>query len=62
MQLDDIMMQKVEALKILTGKSAEEVLNAALDAYLHMKQEEEIERQRQETTLSYEEFWEGVDL
>jgi hypothetical protein len=62
MQLDETMMQKVQALELLTNKPAEEILNEALDMYLRVKQEEEAEKQRQETTLSYDEFWDGVDI
>ena len=62
MQLDETMMQKVQALELLTNKSPDEILNEALDMYLRVKQEEEAEKQRQETTLSYDEFWDGVDI
>ena len=62
MQLDETVMQKVQALELLTNKSAEDILNEALDMYLRVKQEEEAEKQRQETTLSYDEFWDGVDI
>ena len=66
MELDESIIQKIESLKLLTKKSGEEVLNEALDAYLQIQQkkvmEEELERQRKETTLSYDEFWDGVDL
>lgn len=62
MQLDQIMMQKVEAIKLLTKKSEEKILNEALDMYLRAQQELIAEEERKETTLSYDEFWDGVDL
>ena len=62
MQLDETMMHKIQALELLTHKSPEKILNEALDMYLRVKQEEEAEKQRQETTLSYDEFWDGVDI
>ena len=62
MQLNENILQKIQALELLTNKLPEEILNEALDMYLRVKQEEEAEKQRQETTLSYDEFWDGVDL
>lgn len=66
MQLDEAMIKKLEALELLTKKPAEEILNEALDGYLEAQQkklvEEELEQRRKETTLSYDEFWDGVDI
>jgi len=66
MQLDETMIKKIEALVLLTQKSPEAVVHEALDGYLEAQQkklmEEELERKRKETTLSYDEFWDGVDI
>ena len=66
MQLDETMIKKIEALALMTHQSPEEVLHEALDGYLEAQQtkliEEELERKRKETTLSYDEFWDGVDI
>lgn len=66
MQLDDSMTKKLEALVLLTHRPPEEVLNAALDSYLEMQQkklvEDELERERKETTFTSDEFWDGVDI
>ena len=55
-------MQKIEALKLLTNKSEEKILNEALEMYLRAQQELMAEEERKETTLSYDEFWDGVDI
>ncbi len=62
MQLDETMVQKVEALQLLTKKSPEKVLNEALDFYLRAQQERIAEEERRETALSYDEFWDGLDF
>lgn len=66
MQLDEELIKKIEALELLVHKSPDAILHEALDAYLQAQQtkliEEELERKRKETTLSYDEFWDGVDI
>lgn len=66
MQLDEMMIKKIETLALLTGKSPEEILNEALEGYIETQQEklEEAERERRqkETTFTYDEFWDGVDV
>lgn len=66
MQLDETMIKKIEALELLVHKTPEEILHEALDSYLQAQQkkliEEELERERKETNLSYDEFWDGVDI
>jgi hypothetical protein len=66
MQLDETMIKKLEALALMTRKPPEEVLNDALDSYLEMQQkkllEEDLERERKETTFTGDEFWDGVDI
>ncbi len=66
MELNKTITDKIDALMLLTGKSQEEVMEEALDLYMQTQQkkamEDELERQRKETTLSYDEFWDGVDL
>lgn len=66
MQLDETLIKKIEALALLMQKSPEAVLNEAVDSYLEAQQkkamEEELEKRRKETTLSYDEFWDGLDI
>ena len=66
MQLDETTIKKIEALALLTQKSPEAVLNEALDSYLESRQkkmlEEEMERERKETTFTNDEFWDGLDI
>lgn len=62
MQLDETMMQKIETIQLLTKQSEKEIVNKALDMYLQARQELIAEEQRKETTLSYDEFWDGVDI
>lgn len=66
MQLDETMTKKLEALVLLTKKGPEEVLNEALESYLETQQkklvEDELERERKETTFTGDEFWDGVDI
>jgi len=66
MQLDEMMIKKIETLALLTGKSPEEILNEALEGYIETQQEKleeaERERRRKETTFTYDEFWDGVDV
>ncbi len=66
MQLDETMTKKVEALALMMHMSPEEVLNEALESYLETQQkklvEDELERERKETTFTSDEFWDGVDI
>jgi len=66
MQLDETTIKKIEALALLTQKSPEAVLNEALDSYLESRQkklvEEEMERERKETTFTNDEFWDGLEI
>lgn len=66
MTLDQSMIKKLQALELLTKKSAETILHEALDGYLEAQQkklvEEELERERKETTFTSDEFWDGVDI
>ena len=66
MQLDETTVKKIEALALMTRKSPEAVLNEALESYLENQQkklvEEEMERERKETTFTNDEFWDGLDI
>ena len=66
MQLNETTVKKIEALALMMQKSPETVLNEALDSYLENQQkklvEEELERERKETTFTNDEFWDGLDI
>ena len=66
MQLDDALTEKLEALVLMTKKPPETILHEALDAYLAARHkrlvEEELERERRETTFTSDEFWDGLDI
>jgi len=66
MQVDEAITKKIEALALLTHKTPEAILHEALDGYMETQQkklmEDELVRRQKETTLSYDEFWDGVDL
>lgn len=66
MTLDKRSMEKVEALAVLLQTSADKALNEALERYLKEVQERLFEekqiKERQESSLSFDEFWEGVDF
>jgi len=62
MHLDQTIMQKIQTIQLLTKQSEEEILNKALDMYMQAQQELIAQEQRKETTLTYDEFWEGVDF
>ena len=66
MELDELAIKKIETLELLTQKPPLDILHEALDRYLEAQQkkllEEEMELKRKETTFSYDEFWDGVEL
>lgn len=66
MQLDAKMIEKIEVLAELLKKSPEKVLDEALDLYLKVEREKQLEveldEHKKETNLSYDEFWDDLDF
>jgi len=66
MQLDTKMIEKIEVLAELLKKSPEKVIDEALDLYLKVEREKQLEvelnEHKKETNLSYDEFWGDVDF
>jgi hypothetical protein len=60
------MVEKVEVLAELLKKSPEKVLDEALDLYLKVEREKQLEvdldEHKKETNLSYDEFWDDLDF
>ena len=66
MELDETIIKKIEMLALLAKKSPKTIIHEALDSYLETLQEslmeEEMRREREATTFTYDEFWDGVDI
>ena len=66
MQLKAKMIDRIEAMSQLLKKSPERVLEEALDLYLKQERDKqlevELEEHKKETDLSYNEFWDDMDL
>ncbi len=66
MQLDVKMIEKIELLAELLKRSPEKVLDEALDLYLKVEREKQLEleldQHKKETNLSYDEFWDDFDF
>jgi hypothetical protein len=66
MHLDTKMIEKIEVLAELLKKSPEKVLDEALDLYLKVEREKQLEveldEHKKETNLSYDEFWDDLDF
>jgi len=66
MQLDAQMIEKIEALSVLLGRSQKTILDGALDLYFKVEKEKQLEEglneHKKETDLSYDEFWDDVDF
>lgn len=66
MHLDAKMVEKIEVLAELLKKSPEKVLDEALDLYLKVEREKQLEveldEHKKETNLSYDEFWDDLDF
>ena len=66
MQLEAKMIERIEAMSQLLKKSPERVLDEALDLYLKQEREKqleiELEEHKKETDLSYNEFWDDLDI
>jgi len=57
---------KLAAFKELLQKDESQIINEALQRYFEEEQkrlvDEEIEKQKAQTNLGYDEFWDGVDF
>jgi len=66
MQLDAKMIEKIEVLAELLKRSPERVVDEALDLYLKVEREKQLEDElnehKKETDLSYNEFWDDMDF
>ena len=66
MHLDTKMVEKIDVLADLLKKSPETVLDEALDLYLKVEREKQLELEldahKKETNLSYDEFWDDLDF
>ena len=66
MQLDAKMIEKIELLAELLKRSPNKVMDEALDLYLKVEREKQLEDElnahKKETDLSYDEFWDDLDL
>jgi len=66
MQLNAKMIEKIEVLAELLERSPEKVVDEALDLYLKVEREKQLEveldEHRKETNLSYDEFWDDLDF
>jgi superfamily II RNA helicase len=66
MQLNAQTQEKIETIALLLQKNPQVVLNEALDMYLQQVREQqleaELEAHKKETNLSFDEFWDDVDI
>ena len=66
MHLDTKMLEKIWVLAELLKKSPEKVMDEALDLYLKVEREKQLEieldEHKKETNLSYDEFWDDLDF
>ena len=66
MQLDAKMIEKIEVLAELLKRSPAKVIDEALDLYLKVEREKQLEieldEHKKETNLSYDEFWDDLDF
>jgi len=66
MQLDAKMIEKIEVLAELLKRSPKKVVDEALDLYLKVEREKQLEieldEHKKETNLSYDEFWDDLDF
>jgi predicted transcriptional regulator len=66
MQLDTKIVEKIEVLAEMLGYSPDKVMDEALDLYLKVEREkqleEDFEEHKKETNLSYDEFWDDLDF
>ena len=66
MQLNVKIIEKIELLADLLKKSPDHVMDEALEMYLKVEREkqleEDFEEHKKETNLSYDEFWDDLDF
>ena len=66
MQLNAKMIEKIELLAELMKRSPERVVDEALDLYLKVEREKQLEDElnahKKETDLTYNEFWDDLDF
>ena len=66
MQLNEKIIEKIELLAELLNKSPNHVMDEALELYLKVEREkqleEDFEERKKETNLSYDEFWGNLDF
>ena len=66
MQLNAKIIEKIELLAELLKKSPDHVMDEALELYLKVEREkqleEDFEEHKKETNLSYDEFWDDLDF
>ena len=61
----ELKSEKLESLKFyaeLLGKDVNTMLDEALEQYFVSEQEKIIAKEQNATNLSYDEFWDGVDV
>jgi len=61
----ELKVDKIEGLKLyaeLLGKDINTMLDEALEQYFVSEQEKLIAKEQNATNLSYDEFWDGVDV
>jgi len=61
----ELKSEKLESLKLyaeLLGKDVNTMLDEALEQYFVSEQEKIIAKEQNATNLSYDEFWDGVDV
>jgi hypothetical protein len=61
----ELKIDKLESLKLyaeLLGKDVSTMLDEALERYFVEEQEKLIAKEQNATNLSYDEFWDGVDV
>ena len=66
MQLDVKTIEKIEVLAELLKRSPNKVIDEALDLYLKVEREKQLEDElsahKKETDLTYDEFWDDLDF
>ncbi len=60
--LSDANIQNIEVFKKLLNKDENTIINEALNLYFEQESEKLQDSNNSQTNLSYNEFWDGVDL
>ncbi|MEA3369958.1 MAG: hypothetical protein U9Q40_01310 [Campylobacterota bacterium] len=61
-KITDENIQNLEAFKSLLNKDENTMINEALELYFAEESEKLQDENNSQTNLSYDEFWDGVDL